>query len=198
MILDPSAFPDAVKDIPLASSPVIRTVVLAGGCFWCVEAVYRQIDGVLEVRSGYTGGTGETADYRSVCTGRTDHAEAVELQYDASKVTLGHLLKIFFSVAHDPTQLDRQGNDVGRQYRSAIFYGDEEQRAASEAYIQQLNAARVFPQPIVTRLEPLKVFYIAEDYHQDYAARNPDQPYVAYVAAPKVEKARQYFCNLKR
>jgi peptide-methionine (S)-S-oxide reductase len=163
-----------------------------------VEAVYRQIDGVIEVRSGYSGGTRETADYRAVCTGRTDHAEAVEIQYDASKVTLGRLLKIFFSVAHDPTQLDRQGNDVGRQYRSAVFYADDEQRAVVEAYIQQLNAARVFPQPIVTRLEPLKAFYIAEDYHQDYAARNPDQPYVAYVAAPKVDMARQYFCGLKR
>jgi peptide-methionine (S)-S-oxide reductase len=197
MNVEPSAFPDPEKDISLTPASTIRTAVLAGGCFWCVEAVYRQIDGVVEVRSGYSGGTAETADYRTVCSGRTDHAEAIEIQFDASKVTFGRLLKVFFSVAHDPTQLDRQGNDRGRQYRSAIFYRDEEQRAIAEGYIRQLHAARVFPQPIVTTLEPLKAFYVAEDYHQDYAARNPDQPYVVYVAAPKVEKARKYFCSLK-
>jgi peptide-methionine (S)-S-oxide reductase len=197
MNVEPSAFPNPEKDIPLTTAPTIQTVVLAGGCFWCVEAVYREIDGVTDVRSGYSGGTAETADYRTVCSGRTDHAEAVEIQFDASKVSLGHLLKVFFSVAHDPTQLDRQGNDRGRQYRSAVFYQDEQQRSIAEAYIRQLDAARVFPQPIVTTLEPLRAFYVAEEYHQNYAARNPDQPYIVYVSAPKVEKARKYFCSLK-
>ncbi|HEX4997765.1 MAG TPA: peptide-methionine (S)-S-oxide reductase MsrA [Terriglobia bacterium] len=197
MVSDPSAVADPARDFPLSPAPSVETAVLAGGCFWCVEAVYRQIDGVTEVRSGYAGGTRETANYRAVCSGRTDHAEAVEIQFDSSKTTFGRLLKIFFSVAHDPTQLDRQGNDRGRQYRSAIFYRDDEQRAIAEAYIQQLDRARIFPQPIVTRLEPLDAFYIAEDYHQDYAARNPDQPYIVYVAAPKVEQTRKYFCSLK-
>src|SRR5512138_904363 len=183
-------FPDPKVDEPLAPSPVEKTAVLAGGCFWCVEAVFKELRGVISVRSGYAGDSAETANYRAVCSGRTNHAEAIEIRYDASQATFGQLLKIHFSVAHDPTQLDRQGNDVGRQYRSAIFYADGEQKRIAEAYIQQLNEARVFHDPIVTTFEPLTAFFVAEDYHQDYAARNPDQLYVAHVALPKVETLR--------
>ena len=189
----PDQFPDPATDIPLTSEPSIQRAVLAGGCFWCTEAVYRQLQGVTDVKSGYTGGTADTADYRTVCSGNTNHAEAIEITYDGSKTSFGQLLKIFFSVAHDPTQLNRQGNDVGRQYRSAIFYADQSQQDVARAYIAQLNASKVFSQPIVTTLEPLDEFYVAEDYHQDYAARNPNQPYIAYISAPKVNKLRQYF-----
>jgi len=188
-------FPDPGVDEPLASTPTEKKAVFAGGCFWCVEAVFKELRGVLSVRSGYAGDTVETANYRTVCSGRTNHAEALEIRYDASQATFGQLLKIHFSVAHDPTQLDRQGNDVGRQYRSAVFYADDEQKGITEAYIRQLNEARIFHDPIVTTLEPLTAFYAAEDYHQDYAARNPYQPYVAYVALPKVEKLRENFAD---
>jgi peptide-methionine (S)-S-oxide reductase len=186
-------FPDPVIDTPLATAATRQVAVLAGGCFWCVEAVFQQLRGVQTVRSGYVGGTASTADYKSVCTGRTDHAEAIEVVYDASQTTFGQLLKIHFSVAHDPTQRDRQGNDVGRQYRSAVFYADEEQRGVTEAYIRQLNDAQVFTSPIVTTVEPLKEFFEAEAYHQNYAALNPNHPYIAYVSQPKVEKLREYF-----
>lgn len=188
-------FPDPKLDTPLAASPVEKTAVLAGGCFWCVEAVFKELRGVTSVRSGYAGGTASTADYRTVCTGRTNHAEAIEVVYDASQTTFGQLLKIHFSVAHDPTQKDQQGNDFGRQYRSAIFYSDEEQKAVAEAYIRQLDEARVFASTIATTIEPLEKFYVAEDYHQDYAARNPGQPYIAYVAQPKVDKLRENFAE---
>jgi peptide-methionine (S)-S-oxide reductase len=188
-------FPDPKIDTPLASTPTEKTAVLAGGCFWCVEAVFKELRGVTLVSSGYAGGSASTADYRTVCSGQTNHAEAIEVRYDASQTTFGQLLKIHFSVAHDPTQKDRQGNDVGRQYRSAIFYADEEQQSVAEAYIRQLDEARVFASPIATTLEPLKTFYVAEEYHQDYAARNPYQPYVAYVAMPKVEKLRENFAE---
>jgi len=188
-------FPDPNVDTPLTSEPVDKTAVLAGGCFWCVEAVFKELRGVKSVRSGYAGGTASTADYRTVCTGRTNHAEAIEVVYDASQTTFGQLLKIYFSVAHDPTQKDRQGNDFGRQYRSAIFYADDEQKSIAEAYIRQLNDARIFAGPIATTLEPLDKFYVAEDYHQDYAARNPGQPYIAYVAQPKVDKLRENFAE---
>jgi peptide-methionine (S)-S-oxide reductase len=188
-------FPDPKLDTPLTSEPVEKTAVLAGGCFWCVEAVFRELRGVKSVRSGYAGDTASTADYRTVCTGRTNHAEAIEVVYDASETTFGQLLKIHFSVAHDPTQKDRQGNDFGRQYRSAIFYADDEQKSIAEAYIRQLNEAGIFASPIATTLEPLDKFYVAEDYHQDYAARNPGQPYIAYVAQPKVDKLRENFAE---
>ncbi len=188
-----NAFPDPNADLPLAPSGSTDFAVLAGGCFWCVEAVYRQLDGIGSVISGYAGGTKETANYRTVCSGTTDHAEAVKIEYDASKVSYGQLLKVLFSVAHNPTQLNRQGNDVGRQYRSTIFYSNDDQRRVAEAYIQQLNTAHAFAQPVVTTLEPLKEFYIAEDYHQDYAARNPNQPYIACIALPKVDKVREYY-----
>jgi peptide-methionine (S)-S-oxide reductase len=183
-------FPDPAVDIEPAARPGTATIVLAGGCFWCVEAVYLQLDGVLKVASGYAGGTAETANYRTVCSGTTNHAEVVQITYDPSRITFGQILKVFFYVAHDPTELNRQGNDLGRQYRSAIFHADERQREVAAAYIRQLDAARVFPRPIVTTLEPLEAFYEAEAYHQNYAARNPSQPYVTAVAAPKVEKLR--------
>jgi peptide-methionine (S)-S-oxide reductase len=188
-------FPDPVIDAPMAPGPAEKTAVFAGGCFWCVEAVFRELRGVISVRNGYAGDSPGTANYRTVCGGRTNHAEAIEIRYDASQTTFGQLLKIHFSVAHDPTQLNRQGNDSGRQYRSAIFYADEEQKRIAEAYIRQLNEARVFSEPIATTLEKLEAFYVAEDYHQDYAARNPNQPYIVYIAQPKVEKLRENFAD---
>jgi peptide-methionine (S)-S-oxide reductase len=183
-------FPDPAKDIERSSRPGEATAVLAGGCFWCVEAVYLQLEGVKKVVSGYAGGTADTANYRTVCSGATNHAEVVQVTYDPSQITFGQILKVFFWIAHDPTQLNQQGNDRGRQYRSAIFYADERQREIAEAYIRQLDQARVFPDRIVTTLEPLEAFYEAEPYHQNYAALNPNQPYIAAVAAPKVEKLR--------
>jgi peptide-methionine (S)-S-oxide reductase len=167
--------------------------VLAGGCFWCVEAVIKEMDGVLSVRSGYAGGTAETADYDSVCSGRTGHAEVIEVRFDPNRVTFGQILKVFFSVAHDPTQLNRQGADQGRQYRSAIFTTGEEQERVAKAYIRQLDETNVLGAPIVTEVTPIDKFYEAELYHQDYAARNPRQSYIVYTALPKVEKLRKYF-----
>ncbi|MCG7198396.1 peptide-methionine (S)-S-oxide reductase MsrA [Marinobacter pelagius] len=181
-----SRFPDPERDLPAEGGEA--RVVLAGGCFWCVEAVFLAMDGVSQVTSGYAGGSAETANYEAVCTGTTGHAEVVEIRYDPAKVSFGELLKVFFSVAHDPTQLNRQGNDRGTQYRSAIFYETSEQKAVAEAYIHQLDAAGVYPDPIVTSLEPLEAFYPAEEYHQNFAARNPYQPYIMAVAAPKMEK----------
>ncbi len=186
-------FPSAPIDA--ASADGEQSVVLAAGCFWCVEAVFRQLDGVLAVTSGYAGGTANTADYRSVCTGRTDHAEVIRIRFDPRKITLGEILRVFFAVAHDPTQLDRQGADVGRQYRSSIFYADDEQQRVAQAYIEKLNAENVFGHPVVTRLEPLEAFYPAEDYHQDYAALNPSQPYVACTVPPKLDKLRKHFAD---
>lgn len=186
-------FPNPAVDSPIADAPGRQTAVFAGGCFWCVEAVFAELRGVESVRSGYAGGTAQTANYKAVCSGRTDHAEAIEIVYDPSKVTYGQLLKIHFSIAHDPTQVNGQGNDIGRQYRSAVFYGDEDQRGVAEGYIRQLNQAGVFDRLIATTLEPLVQFFLAEDYHQNYAALNPGQPYIAYVAKPKVDKLREYF-----
>jgi peptide-methionine (S)-S-oxide reductase len=180
-------------DTPLATAPTEKSVVFAGGCFWCTEAVFRQLRGVRSVVSGYAGGSAATANYRAVCGGNTGHAEAIEIRYDASQCTLGQLLKIFFSIAHDPTQLNGQGADIGTQYRSAIFFADSEQKKISEAYIRQLHEAGVFSKPIVTTLEPFEAFYPAEDYHQNYAALNPTQPYIAAVSAPKVSKLREHF-----
>ena len=192
-MVSPEQFPDPAIDSAPASGDAIA--VLAGGCFWCVEAVYLQLDGVRSVKSGYAGGTADTADYETVCTGTTDHAEDVEIRYDPSKLTYGKLLKVFFSIAHDPTTRDRQGPDVGRQYRSAIFYASDEQKRIAEAYITQLDAAKLFDRPIVTEVVPLERFYEAEAYHQNYAARNPGQPYIAYTALPKVKKVRQYYAD---
>jgi len=193
-VVSPEQFPDPVLDAAPASGD--ETAVLAGGCFWCVEAVYLQLDGVSSVKSGYAGGTADTADYETVCSGTTEHAEAVEIRYDRSKLTYGRLLKVFFSIAHDPTTRDRQGADVGRQYRSAIFYANDEQKRVAEAYIKQLDAAKLFDRKIVTEVVPLDRFYEAEAYHQNYAARNPGQPYIAVNALPKVKKVRQYYADL--
>ena len=190
---DLTTFPDPVQDLPADPSGGPRAVVLAGGCFWCTEAVFLPLEGVLGVTSGYAGGTASTANYQAVCSGATDHAEVIRVSYDPSRISFGQLLKVFFSVAHDPTQLNRQGADRGRQYRSAIFVADATERAVAEAYIAQLNAARVFDGPIVTTIEPLDAFYEAEAYHQDFVARNPAQPYVAAVATPKVEKLKKAY-----
>lgn len=186
--IDPWSFPDP-EYTSQETGP--RTVVLGGGCFWCVEAVYKELEGVTGVRPGYAGDAEKLADYRTVCSGRTNHAEVVEVAYDADRIDLGQILKIFFSIAHDPTQQDRQGHDVGRQYRSVVFYADEEQRTVTERYIEQLGRIGAFSQPIVTEVEPLEAFYEAEDYHHDYAARNPAQPYIRAVSTPKVEKLRK-------
>ena len=180
-------------DLPAAEESNPATVVLAGGCFWCVEAVYLPVKGVERVRSGYAGDSRETANYQAVCSGQTNHAEVLEVTYDPARVSFGRILQLFFGVAHDPTQLNRQGNDRGRQYRSAIFYNSPRQREVAEAYIAQLNAAGLFPQPIVTTLEPLEAFFEAEPYHQNYAARNPAQPYILFTALPKVEKLKETF-----
>ena len=188
----PEEFPDPEVDVA-SDAGGERVAVLAGGCFWCVEVVYAAVDGVLSVTSGYAGGTAETADYRTVCSGTTDHAEAVQIRFDPRRISYGQILKLFFSIAHDPTQLNRQGADVGRQYRSAIFYADEQQKRVAEAYIEQLNRSGVLRGPIVTELQPLEAFYEAEEYHQDYAARNPAQPYIAAVALPKLRKLREHF-----
>jgi peptide-methionine (S)-S-oxide reductase len=171
-----------------------RTAIFAGGCFWCVEGVFEQLDGVKEAVSGYAGGTKQTADYETVCTGRTAHAEAVRVVYDPSKITYAQLLQVFFTT-HDPTTKNRQGNDVGPQYRSAIFYLNDEQKKVAEAYVAQVDKAKVLPKPIVTTLEPLKpdAFYVAEDYHQNYVACNMGNPYVRAVALPKVYKTREAF-----
>ena len=182
----------------LPTEPNVETAILAGGCFWCVEAVFRELRGVLKVESGYCGGTRETADYQQVCTGRTDHAEAVRISYDPQQIRYEDLLTVFFSIAHDPTQKDRQGNDRGRQYRSVIFYGDERQRAAATTIIAQLTRDQVFKNPIVTEIVPASPFYPAEAYHNNYAACHPDQPYVVHVATPKVTKLRRYFTHMLR
>ena len=189
---DLANFPSPERDLPggLASP---QTAVLAGGCFWCTEAVFLPLDGVATVVSGYIGGSAETANYEAVCSGTTGHAEAIRITYAPDVISFGQILRVFFAVAHDPTQLNRQGNDRGTQYRSAIFPVDAEQRAVAEAYIAQLNAAKVFTAPIATTIEDGATFYAAETYHQNYAARNPHQPYVAAVAAPKVEKLLKYF-----
>jgi len=188
-------FPDPAVDIKDDPTGTPQSVVLGGGCFWCTEAVFVKLDGVLSVVSGYAGGTADTADYKAVCGGTTDHAEVIRVRFDSSRITFGQILKVFFAVAHDPTHLNRQGNDIGRQYRSAVFYADDEQRRVSEVYIQQLNAATVFEAPIVTTLEPLEQFFEAEDYHQNFAARNPGQPYVAAIALPKVKKLEKSFAD---
>ncbi|TMC62237.1 MAG: peptide-methionine (S)-S-oxide reductase MsrA [Chloroflexota bacterium] len=190
--VSPEEFPDPVVDAALADKAGQGRAILAGGCFWCVEAVYKNLDGVTSVKSGYAGGTADTADYETVSSGTTDHAESVEVVYDPSRITYGQILKVFFSIAHDPTQLNRQGPDTGRQYRSAIFYEDDEQKRLADAYIEQLNKAHVFDRPIVTEVVPLEAFFQAETYHQDYAARNPLNPYIVINAQPKVRKLRSY------
>lgn len=175
-----------------------QVAVLAGGCFWGLQSVFEHVKGVKKVLAGYSGGEAGTADYDRVSDGDTGHAESVKIVYDPSKVSYGQLLKVYFSVATDPTQLNRQGPDVGTQYRSAIFYGNDEQKRVATAYVAQLTAAKTFSDPIVTQVVPLKAFYAAEAYHQDYAQRHPNEPYIVYNDAPKVVHLKQLFPSLYR
>jgi peptide-methionine (S)-S-oxide reductase len=188
--------PNPVVDAPLATAKGTETAVLAGGCFWGVEAVFEHLKGVTQVVSGYSGGTKETADYETVSSGATGHAESVQITYDPSRITYGQLLTVYFSVAHDPTELNRQGPDVGTQYRSAIFYANAEQKRVAQAYIAQLQAAKVFTDPIVTQVVPLKAFYPAETYHQDFIVKNPHQPYVVINDLPKIANLQRQFPGL--
>ncbi|MCC6144286.1 MAG: peptide-methionine (S)-S-oxide reductase MsrA [Candidatus Hydrogenedentes bacterium] len=182
--------PKPAKDNALAPESNEAKAVFAGGCFWCTESVFQTVKGVKEVVSGYAGGDADTAKYQVVSGGATGHAEAIEITFDPSQVTYGQLLRVFFAT-HDPTTLNRQGADRGTQYRSAIFYANDEEKAIAEAYIRQLNDGGVFGDPIVTTLEPLEKFYPAEDYHQDFVKNNPNQPYVRGVALPKLEKLKK-------
>jgi len=186
-----AAVPPPAVDAKLASGQ--QTAVVAGGCFWGIQAVFQHVKGVVSASSGYSGGSVRNPDYETVSTGETGHAESVQIVYDASQITYGELLRIFFSVAHDPTQLNRQGPDEGTQYRSAIFYNGDEQKRIAEAYVAQLDRAQVFPRRIVTQVVPLQAFYPAEAYHQNYAALHPNQPYIVFNDAPKVEHLRQEF-----
>lgn len=192
----PSAFPDPAKDSHVSGSVPPQTAVLAGGCFWGVEAVFEQVKGVSDVVSGFAGGNQFTAHYSVVSTGATGHAESVKITFDPATITYGQLLKVFFAVAHDPTELNRQGPDEGTQYRSSIFYANDEQKAIAEAYIQQLNSAHVFVKPIVTTVAQLKGFYAAEDYHQDFIAHHPDYPYVVVNDLPKLRALKAEFPEL--
>ncbi len=192
----PANIPGPAVDAPLAAAKAQQTVVVAGGCFWGIQAVFQHVKGVISATSGYSGGAANTAEYEVVSTGDTGHAESVKIIYDPSQITYGQLLRVFFSVAHDPTQLNRQGPDTGTQYRSSIFYASDEQKRIAEAYIAQLDKAKVFSRPIVTQVVPLKAFYPAEAYHQNYAALHPDNPYIVYNDAPKVANLRQQFPDL--
>jgi peptide-methionine (S)-S-oxide reductase len=185
------SIPDPAVDAPLSSAKGEQIAVLAGGCFWGVEAVFEHVKGVSDVKSGYSGGSTETARYEKVGTGETGHAESVKITYDPAKISYGQLLKVFFSVAHDPTELNRQGPDTGTQYRSAIFYANDEQKRIAQAYIDQLNQARVFGGPIVTEVAALKSFNEAEAYHQNYLVNHPDEPYIVINDMPKVENLKK-------
>ena len=191
-----TTIPDPALDAPLASARGEQTAVLAGGCFWGVEAVFEHVKGVTDVKSGYSGGSPSTAQYEEVGTGETGHAESVRITYDPSQISYGQLLKVFFSVAHDPTELNRQGPDTGTQYRSAIFYSNDEQKRIAQAYIDQLNRAKVFARPIVTQVAALKSFNEAEAYHQDYLVNHPDEPYIVINDMPKVENLRKQLPSL--
>lgn len=192
------SIPDPVLDAPLAATKGQQTVVLAGGCFWGIQAVFEHVKGVIDVKAGYSGGSAEAAHYEIVSSGETGHAESVRVVYDPSQITYGQLLKVFFSVAHNPTQLNRQGPDVGTQYRSAVFYSSEEQKKIAEAYIEQLDKAKVFDRHIATEVVALKAFYEAEAYHQDYAVHHPNEPYIVMNDLPKVASLRKQFPNLYR
>ena len=188
--------PPPKTDALLAATSGKQTAVFAGGCFWGTQAVFERVKGVITATAGYSGGSASTATYDQVTTETTGHAESVEVVYDPSRLTYGQLLRIFFSVVHDPTQLNRQGPDVGTSYRSAIFYTSPEQKRIAEAYISQLDATKVFQGPIVTQLTPLKGFYRAEDYHQDYALKNPNNPYILVCDRPKIAALKQQFPDL--
>jgi peptide-methionine (S)-S-oxide reductase len=190
------SFPEPAMDVKAPAGK--QTAVFAGGCFWCTEVVFEKLAGVENVVSGYSGGSKNDAHYNKVSAGKTDHAEAIRIVFDSSKISYGRLLQVFFSVAHDPTQLNRQGPDWGRQYRSAIFYANDEQKRVAEAYLKQLGEAKVYGQPIVTQIVPLDGFYDAETYHQNFVQRNPAHPYVVANALPKLKKLKQTFPQLVR
>jgi len=188
--------PAPAHDAALAAKKGRQTAVFAGGCFWGTQSVFERVKGVVDTTAGYSGGSAATATYEQVGREDTGHAESVKVLYDPSQITYGKLLQLFFSVVHDPTQLNRQGPDVGPSYRSVIFYANEEQRKISEEYVAQLNAAKAFPKPIVTQIMPLKGFYDAESYHQDYALHNPGNPYILVCDKPKVEALKAQFPEL--
>jgi peptide-methionine (S)-S-oxide reductase len=188
--------PPANADVALATKAGKEKAVFAGGCFWGTQTVFERVKGVLSTTVGYSGGSAETAHYDQVTTETTGHAESVEVVYDPSKITYGQLLRIFFSVAHDPTELNRQGPDVGSSYRSVIFFVNDDQKRIAKAYIAQLDAAKVFPKAIVTEVIPLEGFYRAEDYHQDYALHNPDNPYILVCDRPKITALKEQFPEL--
>jgi peptide-methionine (S)-S-oxide reductase len=191
-------FPKPAVDEALASSSKPETAVFAGGCFWGVQAVFEHVKGVQTATSGYSGGHVKSPGYELVSTGVTGHAESVQVSWDPSKITYGQLLMVYFSVAHDPTQLNRQGPDSGTQYRSSIFYANEEQKRIAEAYLAQLTAAGVYSRPIVTKVVPLEAFYEAEGYHQDYLKKNPDNPYIVFNDLPKLARLQKEFPALYR
>ena len=191
-----TAIPNPTLDAPLATARGEQTAILAGGCFWGVEAVFEHVKGVSRVESGYSGGSGATAQYDTVSSGATGHAESVRIVYDPSQITYGQLLKVFFAVAHDPTELNRQGPDTGTQYRSAIFYSNDEQKRIAQAYIEQLNQAKVFGRKIVTQVVPFQSFNVAEAYHQNYLVHHPNDPYIVYNDLPKLENLRKLLPEL--
>jgi peptide-methionine (S)-S-oxide reductase len=193
-----ATLPDPTLDQPVATAKGEQTIVLAGGCFWGVQAVFQHVKGVVSATSGYAGGKVPSPNYYLVGTGRTGHAESVKIVFDSSQVSLGQLLKVFFSVAHDPTELNRQGPDVGTQYRSAVFYTSDAQRRVVDGYIAQLTKAKSFKDPIVTEVAPLKAFYDAEDYHQNYYNLHPNEPYIVINDRPKVEALKAQFPQLWR
>jgi peptide-methionine (S)-S-oxide reductase len=188
-----AAVPAPAVDETKATTPGKQTATVAGGCFWGIQAVFQHVKGVISATSGYSGGTVKNPDYETVSSGSTGHAESVQIVYDPSRLTYGELLRVFFSVAHDPTELNRQGPDDGTQYRSVIFYGNDEQKRIAESYITQLDQAKAFPHKIVTQVAPLKAFYPAEGYHQNYAKLHPDAPYIMFNDAPKVANLKKEF-----
>ena len=192
----PAAAQNPAVDESPATAHGPETIVLAGGCFWGIQAVFEHTKGVISATSGYSGGTLDHPGYEDVSSGTTGHAESVKIVYDPSRITFGQLLKIFFSVAHDPTELNRQGPDVGTQYRSAIFFANADQQRIAQAYVDQLERAKVFPRPIVTQIVPFKAFYPAEAYHQDYALHHPSDPYIAFNDLPKVKHLSEQFPEL--
>jgi len=192
------AFPKPTVDAPLDSAKAQETAVLSGGCFWGIQAVFQHLKGVTSATSGYSGGAAKTANYEEVSTGETGHAESVKIVFDPSQISYGQILMIFFSVAHNPTELNYQGPDHGTQYRSSIFYSNDEQKKIAEAYIAQLNAAKIYSQPIVTQLVPLQAFYAAEDYHQDYLKHHPYEPYIMMNDQPKLTSLKKEYPELYR
>ena len=193
-----TSIPAPIVDASLAQKPGEETVVFSGGCFWGVQAVFQHVKGVISATSGYSGGEAKTAEYEVVSTGRTGHAESVKVVFDPSQITYGKLLHVFFSVAHDPTQLNRQGPDEGTQYRSVVFFSTAEQERITQAYVEQLEKAHLFKHAIVTQVLPLKAFYPAEAYHQNYATIHPDSMYIRFNDAPKVENLKKQFSQIYR